>query len=114
MVSIKDTGILKNIVEHCIRIEETIDNVSEEKFYQDKGLEDIVCFNILQIGELTKHLSNDFISNYPGMPWNKIMGMRDRIAHGYGTIKMDRVWATATIDIIPLHKYCLEVLDSNK
>ena len=114
MVGTKDTGILLNIIHHCIRIEESLDGVTKEEFDIDLAMQDIACFNILQIGELAKHLSPSFVNEYHGVPWQKIKGMRDIIVHGYGTIEMDRVWATATNDIKPLHDYCDLIINQNK
>ena len=114
MLNTKEIGILLNIIDHCIRIEENVDGVEKEEFEKNKNLQDIICFNIFQIGELSKHLSLDFVSEYHGVPWQKIKGMRDIIGHGYGTIQMDRVWTTAVNDIKPLHNYCDEILKQNK
>lgn len=113
MLSVKDKGILLNIIDHCIRVEETLINVDKQKFNNDKNIKDIVCFNIFQIGELAKHLSLEFISMFNGVPWKNIKGMRDIIGHGYGTIEWNRVWNTALNDIKPLHNYCDEVINNN-
>ena len=86
MVEIKDKGLLLNIIDHCLRVEETLAKVDKKEFDSSKDIQDIVCFNVLQIGELAKHLSRDFILSYGGAPWKKIKGLRDIIAHGYGTI----------------------------
>ena len=36
---------------------------------------------------------------FGGVPWKQIKGMRDKIAHGYGVIDLDRVWDTALLDV---------------
>ena len=113
MVGLKDKGILLNIIDHCIRVEETIEGVDKDKFNSDKNIKDIVCFNIFQIGELAKHLSPEFSSIFQGVPWKDIKGMRDIIGHGYGTVNWDRVWNTAIKDIVPLHEYCEKVIKEN-
>ena len=114
MVEIKETGILLHIIDHCVRVEETVNGINRTEFDNDKDIKDVVCFNIFQIGELAKHLSPSFILEYSGVPWDKIKGMRDRIGHGYGTINWDNVWNTATNDIKPLREYCEKVLNKNK
>ena len=48
------------------------------------------------------------------MPWDDIKGMRDIVAHQYGTIKFDDVWKTASQEIKPLREYCENILDENK
>ena len=112
MVNDLDVGILTNIIEHCVRIEETLQKVSSlEEFSTNRDVQDILCFNILQIGELANHLSSKFMTDYKTIPWRKTIAMRNIIVHGYGTIKMKRVWETATQDIEPLHQYCEELLN---
>ena len=113
MLGVKERGILSNIVEHCIRIEETISGLEKDDFDKSKDIQDVVCFNIFQIGALSKHLSPDFIAEYHAVPWQSIKGMRDIIGHGYGTIDMIRVWKTATQDIQPLKIYCQSILKNN-
>ena len=39
--------------------------------------------------------------------------MRDKVAHGYGTIDLDRVWDTAQRDIKPLLDYCQKIISEN-
>ena len=110
MLTVKEKGILLYIINHCKRIETTIDGINEDNFYSNDDLKEIVCFNLLQIGELTNNLSSDFTNKYNGVPWDKIRGMRNRIAHGYGVIQINRVWQTAFEDIKPLREYCEAII----
>jgi len=114
MLSVKDKGILLNIIDHCKRIEENLTGLDREKFDKDNNIKDSICFNILQIGELAKHLSDEFSAIFSKVPWRQIKGMRDVIAHGYGTIEWERVYRTATNDIKPLREYCEEIIKSQK
>jgi len=53
------------------------------------------------------------LAKYSKMPWKDIKGMRDWVAHGYGTIDLNKVWKTATEDIKPLFDYCESILNEN-
>ena len=110
MLTIKEKGIMLYIIKHCNRIENKIDGVSFEMFLNNEDVKEIVSFNILQIGELAKNLSSEFIKTYPDMPWKEIKGMRDWVAHGYGTIDLKEIWNTATNDIKPLREYCEQIV----
>ena len=77
-------------------------------------MQEIVCFNILQIGELAKNFTADFLQTYNQANWRQIKGMRDKVAHGYDTIDVKRVWETSKEDIKPLLDYCREILSSNE
>lgn len=113
MLNIKTKGLLLNIVAHCKRIEEKIESVDKKIYDSNDDIKDIICFNLLQIGELVKGLENDFINIYQDIPWNKVKGLRNRIVHGYGSMDMDRVWLTAVEDIKPLRNYCEQILKDN-
>lgn len=113
MLNIKDKGRIMQIKDHCQRIIDKLASCSKGSFDNDLDLIEIVCFNIFQIGELAKGLSNDFISTYNKLPWNLIKGMRDRIGHGYGSIDLDIVYHTSKEDIKELFEYCEEIIKNN-
>lgn len=68
MLNTRERGIILNIIKHCRRITSKIDGVTLESFRKDDDLEEIACFNLLQIGELVKSLPDDFFKKYPKMP----------------------------------------------
>ena len=112
MLTVKEEGILRNIIKHCNKINEKMNGLTREQFDNDEDVVQIICFNILQIGELAKNLPSEFLKANNKVPWQQIKGMRDKVAHGYGTIDMDRVWSTALDDINPLLMYCDQILSS--
>lgn len=113
MLSVKERGLLINIIKHCERINEKTKDITREQFESDKDIMEIVCFNILQIGELAKNLSEDFVSKHNSVPWKSIKGMRDRVAHGYGTIDKNKVWDTVIIHVKPLQQYCEKLINND-
>ena len=113
MLTLKERGILIYIIDHCKRIEEKSNNSTRQTLDDNKDITEIICFNILQIGELAKGLSDEFIAKYNEVPWKSIKGMRDKVAHGYGTINLDQVWEAAINDMKPLREYCEQILKDN-
>ena len=110
MLSSKEKDLLLYIIKHCQRIESKIIGVSLDAFISNDDIKEIVCFNVLQIGELAKGFSPDFLKLYSKMPWKNIKGMGDYVAHGYGTINLKEIYRTATEDIVPLRQYCEEII----
>jgi uncharacterized protein with HEPN domain len=51
------------------------------------------------IGEAARGMSDEFRAQYPELPWKKMVGMRDRLIHGYYDVDIDVVWKTATEDL---------------
>ncbi|MHC4541503.1 MAG: HepT-like ribonuclease domain-containing protein [Planctomycetota bacterium] len=54
------------------------------------------------IGEAARSLSPAFREIHPDLPWKKMVGMRDRLIHGYYDVNLDVVWETVTEDLPPL------------
>lgn len=114
MLSVKENGLLLGIIKHCNKINEKMNGLTRDQFDKNEDVVQIICFNILQIGELAKNFEPEFIRKYNAVPWNKIKGMRDKVAHGYDKIDLERVWNTALYDINPLLNYCLQIIDESK
>lgn len=51
MVDLKIRGLLVCIIRYCERIEEKIRLIDKEAFIENDDIKEIVCFNIIQIGE---------------------------------------------------------------
>ena len=58
-----------------------------------------VCTSLINIGELVKALPQEFCEVNPQLPWKRIAGMRDIVAHKYKTIDMDAVWEVVNVRI---------------
>jgi len=106
MLTIKDKGLVLSIIRFCERIIEKTNSILYDDFCLNKDIKEIVCFNMFQIGELSKKISDDFKNKYNEIPWKQVMGMRDRIVHAYDSINIDIVWNTSKTDIVSLLKYC--------
>ena len=65
---------------------------------------------LMQIGELSNHLSEDFKSTHTDIPWTAVRGMRNIVAHEYGNIDFEIVWETASIEIKELYNFCLSII----
>lgn len=110
----KDKVIIEKILNYCIEIEQTHEffQSDRDKFNSEKGFvyRNSVTMPILQIGELTKNLSDCFTVEHSNIPWKNIAGMRDIFAHHYGSIDYDMVWNTSKEDVSELKSFCEEVL----
>ena len=111
MLGVKDKGILLQIIKRCNRVTEKVSNVSETEFSLNDDIKEVVCFNLFQIGELANGLSIEFIKEYNKIPWKQIIGMRNRIVHGYDTINLEIVWNTVNESIPELKEYCKVILN---
>jgi uncharacterized protein with HEPN domain len=70
-----------------------------------------MCFIIIgeEVKRIDRYTEKQFLSNYPSIPWENVMGMRDRIAHGYFEIDTDVVFDALKNDIPPLLKVIIQM-----
>jgi len=109
----RDKTVIKLIIGYCIKIEAAVVRFGDsyDNFTGDEIYRDVCAMYILQIGELTTLLSEDFKSTHTEIPWNEIKAMRNIVAHGYGKISVSTLWETVRMDIPMLKAYC-EGIDS--
>ena len=60
---------------------------------------DSILFRLIQISENSAKLTSAFKSNHREISWQAIKGMRNRIVHEYGDIRLDIVYQTVTQNI---------------
>ncbi|MEK6800088.1 MAG: HepT-like ribonuclease domain-containing protein [Planctomycetota bacterium] len=68
-----------------------------------------VFSQIIVIGEAAGRLPREYQQRHPSIPWSDIIGMRNRLIHGYDQVQWDRVWETVTVHL-PKLKATIEPL----
>lgn len=112
----RDRTILIKIMDYCTQIRDTHDYFKKDKdfFINEKDgfiYRNSISMPILQIGELAKTLSEEFLNEYSAIPWKMIMRMRDIVAHHYGSLDYEIVWNTSISDIQGLYLGIKEMLN---
>ena len=68
--------------------------------FQGSRLQQYAILKAIEIvGEAAAHISVDTKSSHPGVPWTEIIGMRNRLVHGYFEVDIERVWGTVQYDL---------------
>jgi len=62
------------------------------------------------IGEAATRIPQQERNKMQGIPWSNIIGMRNRLIHGYDFVDQDIIWDTATQDVPTLLKVLEEIL----
>jgi len=106
----------RNILEHMLEdAKDALQFVNEigtvEDFTANRLYRKAVIMSILNIGELTKQLPEEFKSKHDTIPWRKIAGMRDIAAHGYHEMDDDIIWGTVKTSLPKLVYFLQEQLD---
>ena len=109
----RDAEVLRNILKYCEQIDDANQQFDSKKedFEENSVYRNAVAMCVLQIGELAKHLSNEYrLHTADEIPWHQIQGLRNVVAHEYGKIDADLLWETVTEDIPQLREFCIEQL----
>lgn len=54
------------------------------------------------VGEAASQVHADVQAQYPQILWPDIVGMRNRLIHGYDVVDLDLLWDTVETDLPPL------------
>lgn len=108
----RDLSILKHMLEYCERINDTVAFFGKDYdlFVGNNIYKDAVALCILQIGELSGILTDEFKEKYNEMPWRQIKALRNIVAHRYGSIDPEVLWEIINHDIPDLEEYCNRVI----
>ena len=74
-------------------------------FLEDRKTQSAVIHQLLIIGEASKRLSPAFKSAHPGVPWDDIARMRDKMIHHYEGVNRHEVWNAVARDVPALLAY---------
>jgi uncharacterized protein with HEPN domain len=73
-------------------IREFTGGVSWERFQTDRMMQHAVVRLIQIIGEASRKTSSEFRQAHSEIPWQEIIGMRNRVVHEYFRIIPDKIW----------------------
>ncbi len=105
----------RSILEHLAEDARDVVSFSQragtfDTFVTDSLYRKAIVMSIINIGELVKHLPDEFKAEHAAVPWRKIAGMRDIAAHGYHTMDAEIIWSVATESIPELLSFTENIL----
>ena len=75
------------------------EGLDQDHFLADGRTYDATLRNIELFGEAATHIPVYVREEHPGIPWRRIVGTRNRVAHGYLGIDDDVVWDIIQSDV---------------
>ena len=101
---------LKQIVEVCDKAVELRNSMTREEFRGDWRKRMLGERLVEVLGEAVKRLPDDLRQRHPQLPWDKIAGTRDYIAHGYDSVDYDVIWGVLDVEAAKLKASVLAIL----
>jgi uncharacterized protein with HEPN domain len=83
-----------------------------EVFEREELIQSWILLRLQIIGEAVRVIREErpeWLWSWPDVPWAKIVGMRNRLVHDYGSIRHDIVWQTVQEDL-PLVRHAVSAL----
>jgi uncharacterized protein with HEPN domain len=98
----RDAAHVWDMLDAARSVREITAGVSLDDYLQDRTMYRAVEREMEIIGEAARRISELFRNAHPEIPWQKIIGQRNVLAHEYGEINQERIWAVATKNIAEL------------
>lgn len=99
---------IKNSIE---KIEKYTKSLTFKKFVKDFKTIDAVVRNLSIIGEAVNNMPQEIKDQRPDIPWDEIIGMRNKVIHEYFGIDEDILWATIKNDLPYFKEQILELIE---
>jgi uncharacterized protein with HEPN domain len=66
-------------------------------------LVELALVRLLEIvGEAASRVPEEECARYPEIPWPQMVGLRNRLIHGYDAVDLDILWQIVKVDLPPL------------
>lgn len=111
---LRDMTFVGHMLESVERIRRFVGRKRRAAFLGSRLLQDAVIRNIEIIGEAAGQVSAGFAARHASIPWRRIVGMRNRLIHGYVNVNLETVWDVVARDLPALEKELRAVLQPQK
>ncbi len=110
----RDTTVrLRHMLDYAREAHETVCGRKREDLDDDRQL-NLSLVRLLEIvGEAAARVPTDEREKYPGIPWSEIVGLRNRLIHGYDQVNFDLLWEIVQNDLPPLITELEKMLPGN-
>jgi uncharacterized protein with HEPN domain len=109
-IDIRDRQALQKILKEIGFIQTAVNDISFDDFINDEKTKRAVAMTLINIGELTRLLSDEFKKSMPDIPFKAILALRNVAAHGYEVLRFDYVWEMVKTDIPELDEKIKKML----
>lgn len=76
----------------------------EAAFYSDRNAQDAVASELLILGEAASRVGEPLRRAKPRVPWKRLVGLRNELAHEYFRISPADEWAFVAKELEPLER----------
>jgi uncharacterized protein with HEPN domain len=101
---------VQHMIDAADEVKSFVGDTSEQDFIKNRMLILSVIKEIEIIGEAASRISEVTKLKYPDILWQDIIGMRNRLIHGYFDVNVKLVWNTVKNNLPVLNKSLKEII----
>jgi uncharacterized protein with HEPN domain len=79
-------------------------SMTREQFKRDPAVSRAVLWELTCPGEAIAQLPESLLEREPSVPWHQVVGLRNRVVHGYYEVDLEVIWDTVQLDLDPLEQ----------
>lgn len=108
----RDAGLLQDIIDHASEARAFVAGRRQADLESDRQLALAIVRLLEIVGEAASAMSSEFRERHPQVPWRLMIGMRNRLIHGYQTVDLETVWDVVDRDLPPLIQQLRDIQSS--
>jgi uncharacterized protein with HEPN domain len=105
-----DTTRLRHMLDHASEAVDMVRGRLRPDLDRDRQFRLALTHLVEIVGEAAAHISEPFRHAHADVPWTTIVGVRNRLIHGYSQVDLGLLWDIVTIDLPPLIVKIQEIL----
>ena len=98
----RDEAYLLDILIAARKALQFLEGMTWQNFTQSELHQNAVIRPLEIIGEAARRVSQETRDAHPEIPWEQMIGMRNRLIHEYFRVNLSTVWQTVQNDLSPL------------
>ena len=102
---------LQHMLENAEEAISLIKGKTRDELKNERLLELALIRLVEVIGEAAAKISHDEYDNYSTIPWSQVVGMRNRLIHGYEEVDLNILWDTIELDLPVLVEELKKILN---
>jgi len=98
----RDDALLLDMLAAARRVKAFTRGVDRIRSLKDEMLQSAVAYQFQIVGEAASRVSPGGQAMHPAIPWREIIGLRNRIVHGYLSVESNQIWCIVETHVEPL------------
>lgn len=92
----RDVLLVSEMIDAAVQAHELASGVTAAELAENRQRRDALLWNFTVLGEAAAGVSEETRKRFPDVRWQQPARLRNRVVHGYWSVDMEILWATAT------------------